>query len=70
MIIALLVYVKDSRRSDMVPSEYDPVFQLYRPMNFNVRAKERDLWAEKPKSGTKFEALDHCRVLREQLISS
>ena len=46
IIIPSLVYRYEFSASGEAPVEYDPMYQLIRPVNFYVRAKKRTQWPE------------------------
>jgi cytochrome P450 len=50
VIISMLIYRYQFEKVGNDPVEYDPAFQLVRPMNFYVRAKKRTTWPEKSKN--------------------
>ncbi len=45
-----LIYRYKWEKASEDPVEYDPMFQLIRPMNLYVRAKRRTEWPEKSKA--------------------
>ncbi|PGH18236.1 hypothetical protein AJ79_00575 [Helicocarpus griseus UAMH5409] len=47
ILISELVYRYDFEREGLESIEYDPEFQLIRPLNFYLRAKRRTEWPEK-----------------------
>jgi cytochrome P450 len=47
VIISMLIFRYQFEKVGQEPVEYDPAFQLIRPMNFYVRAKKRMSWPEK-----------------------
>ena len=47
VIISMLIYRYQFEKVGQEPVEYDPAFQLIRPMNFYVRAKKRTSWPAK-----------------------
>lgn len=49
VIISMLIFRYQFEKVGNDPIEYDPAFQLIRPMNFYVRAKKRTTWPEKTK---------------------
>ncbi|KAH7346358.1 cytochrome P450 [Rhexocercosporidium sp. MPI-PUGE-AT-0058] len=49
VIISMLIYRYQFEKVGNEPVDYDPSFQLIRPMNFYVRAKKRTSWPEKSK---------------------
>jgi len=53
VIISMLIYRYQFERVGNDPIEYDPSFQLIRPMNFFVKAKKRKSWPEKSREGSK-----------------
>ena len=46
MIIPSLLYRYEFSKAGEDPVEYDPMYQLIRPINFYVRAKRRTEWPE------------------------
>ncbi|KUJ08821.1 cytochrome P450 [Mollisia scopiformis] len=49
VIISMLIYRYQFEKVGQDPVDYDPAFQLIRPVNFYVRAKKRTSWPGKSK---------------------